>query len=686
MISRDPTYLGTVASVSGSSVSVHMAQSVASGLSIIEGRAYRVGQVAGFVRIPQGYQDLFGVVSQIGARAAPEVTDADKAESGRWMDVQLVGESIGGVFERGISQFPNVGDSVHITTESNLARIYGADDHGHIVIGSLSSSESIPAKLALDELITRHSAVLGSTGSGKSTTIASLLQAITAIPADSSGYPSARILMLDIHGEYRRALSDVATIFSVDPQFGEEQLLIPYWALNAADLLDFLTGGLDDGPRETAFIDKIFELKTLSYTATNFAGIDESSITVDTPLPFSLKKLWYDLIDVEIATFEGNDRDQSTLQIGGDAEEMVPPRYKPHAMGSKGPFRNQNAIGILRQLNLLRSRLLDPRFDFLLHPGPWEPNVNGCCQLDLDNLLAGWIGGEKPITILDLSGVPSAVLERLIGSILKIIYESLFWSREKSEGGVGRPLLVVMEEAHRYLSSSTNSLASDTVRRIAKEGRKYGVGAMVISQRPSEVDETILSQCGTFFALRLSNPTDRERVRGTLPDGLVGLLDVLPVLRTGEAVVMGEAAKLPMRCRITLPPKDRQPQSTDPEVSLQWSLPRRQEGYDRVVASWRGQQPRSVVDHRVIEQHNVEEQLEENLEAVMQRYSVASTNVASVGYDTETETLEVGFLNGAVYQYYNVPQNTYDEMMKASSKGKFLHAYIKNAFPYSRVE
>lgn len=612
MINRDPTYLGAVESVSGSSVRVHLAQSVASGLSIIEGRAYRIGQVAAFVRIPQGYQDLFGVISEVGAKAAPQTPSAGDVDTGRWMEVQLVGESIGGVFERGISQYPNVGDDVHIITESSLARIYGADDSGHVVIGSLSSAESIPAKLALDELITRHSAVLGSTGSGKSTTVASLLQAITATSVDGDGYPNSRILMLDIHGEYRKALSDVATIYSIDPQPEEEQLLIPYWALSASDLLDFLTGGLDDGPRETAFTDKIFELKTVSHATAGFAGVEESSITVDTPLPFSLKKLWYDLIDFEITTFEGPDRDQPTLLNKGDADALIAPKYKPHAMGAQGPFMNQQAVGIRRQLNLLRSRLLDRRYDFLLHPGSWEPDLDGRSHLDLDNLLAGWIGGEKSISILDLSGVPSVVLERLIGSILKIVYESLFWSREKSEGGIVRPLLIVMEEAHRYLSSGANGLASETVQRIAKEGRKYGVGAMIISQRPSEVNETILSQCGTFFALRLSNQIDRERVRGTLPDGLVGLLDVLPVLRTGEAIVMGEAAKLPMRCRVTLPPEERRPQSTDPEVSLQWSLRRRPEGYDRVVASWRAQRPHAIVDDPAIERQPVKDLSEDD--------------------------------------------------------------------------
>ena len=607
MISHDPTYLGTVASVSGSSISVHLAQSVASGLSIIEGHTYRIGQVASFVRIPQGYQNLFGVVSEVGAKAAPQATEADNDDTGRWMEVQLVGESVGGVFERGISQYPNVGDSVHIVTEGSLAHIYGADDLGHVVIGSLSSAESIPAKIAVDKLITRHSAVLGSTGAGKSTTIASLLQAITAVPADGGGYPSARILVLDIHGEYRKALSDVATIYSADPQSGEERLLIPYWALNTSDLLTFLTGGLDDGPRETAFNDKIFELKARVQDYMNFSGVEEGSITVDTPLPFSLKTLWYDLINFEITTLEGPNRDQPALEAEGDANALIANRYKPHGLGGRAPYLNPQAIGIRRQLNLLRSRLLDRRYDFLLHPGPWEPNLDGRSERDLDNLLTGWIGGEKSISILDLSAVPSAVLDRLIGSILKIVYESLFWSREKSEGGINRPLLIVMEEAHRYLSSGTDSLASEMVQRIAKEGRKYGVGAMIISQRPSEVDETILAQCGTFFALRLSNRTDRDHVRGTLPDGIVGLLDVLPVLRTGEAIVVGEATKLPMRCRITLPPEGRRPQSTDPEVSSQWSLARRPEGYDRVVASWRAQRPRAIVRDVGIDRESVED-------------------------------------------------------------------------------
>ena len=301
MLSRDPTYLGMIAAVSGAALNVHLAESVASGLSIFKGQTYKVGQVGSFVRVPQGYQDLFGVVSEVGANAVPENLDSVD-DTGRWMKVELVGEVVGGTFERGVSQYPNIGDSVHLAVEEHLRRLYDIRGHGHIVIGTLASAESIAAKVAINELVTRHSAVLGSTGSGKSTTIASLLRAITTSNPESEKYPNARVLLLDIHGEYSVPLADVAQVFSVEPQYDEERLFIPYWALDSDDLLDFLTGGLE-GNSETAFTDKIYQLKLASHGSQLFPGVDSGSITVDTPLPFSLKKLWYDLVDFEITTF-----------------------------------------------------------------------------------------------------------------------------------------------------------------------------------------------------------------------------------------------------------------------------------------------------------------------------------------------------------------------------------------------
>ena len=368
MLSRDPTFLGKIAAVSGAVLNVHLAQSVASGLSIINGQTYKVGQVGSFVRIPQGYQDLFGVVSEVGANAVPESIEP-VGDTGRWMRVELVGEIVGGTFERGISQYPNIGDFVHLAIEEHLRRVYDTGGRGHVAIGTLSSAESISARIVLNELVTRHSAVLGSTGSGKSTTVASLLRAVTTSLGGNQAYPSARVLMLDIHGEYSEPLADVAQVFSVEPQYDEERLFIPYWALDVGDLLDFLTGGLEDN-RETAFTDKIFELKMASHDGQCFPGVNSESITVDTPLPFSLKKLWYDLIDFETRTLEGPNRDQPTLQAEGNSDTLTPPTYKRHGMGAAGPFLNPQAAGIQRPLSLLRSRLLDRRYDFLLRPGP----------------------------------------------------------------------------------------------------------------------------------------------------------------------------------------------------------------------------------------------------------------------------------------------------------------------------
>jgi hypothetical protein len=591
----DPTFLGTVSAVSGASITVQLSESLASGLAIIDGHTYRVGQVGSFVRIPQGYQDLYGVVSEVGA-TAPKANSDDRApvETGRWMHVELAGEAIGNVFERGISQHPNINDTVHLVTETDLKRIYGNTGDDQVLIGNLSSAENIGVRLSLDNLVTRHSAILGSTGSGKSTTVASLLRSIVQPTETSGGSPGARILLLDIHGEYTAALSDIAQVFSATPQPGEDPLYVPYWALEAGELLDFVAGSLNDN-HATAFNDKIQDLKAERLAASPLAGLDPLSLTIDSPVPFSLKRLWYDLIDFETMTLIGALRDQPALEAIGDADSLKPPRYRPHAMGNVGPYLNQAAKGIRRQLNLLRSRLLDRRYDFILHPGPWEPDLTGNTSADLDKLLEGWLGHDRQITILDLSGVPSAVLVRLIGSILRIVYEALFWSREKTEGGVLRPLLVVMEEAHRYLSTESGDTASAVVKRIAKEGRKYGIGAMIVSQRPAEVDETILSQCGTIVALRLSNPVDRARVKGTLPDNLMGLMDLLPVLRTGEAIITGEAARLPVRCKITAPSIDHQPKSSDPEVSKSWAARRVAEGYDRVLASWRAQRTTATV-------------------------------------------------------------------------------------------
>ncbi len=600
---HDPTFLGRISAVTGASVTIKLAESLSSGIAVIGGRTYRVGQVGSFVRIPQGYQDLYGVVSEVGANAAPQGTDVE--ESARWMRIELVGETVAGQFERGLSQHPNINDSVHLVTELDLRAVYGGETEDQVAIGTLASSENVTVRLSIDHLLTRHCAVLGSTGSGKSTTVSSLLRSVLEPIDGGHDFPGARILLLDIHGEYSAALGDLARVFSAAPQPGERDLHVPFWALEANELTELMVGSLSEGAI-TAFTDKILELKARRLGSSALPGLEPNSLTIDSPVPFSLQQLWYELTDFETSTFAGPARDEPQLEKAGDAEALIPPVYKPHGMGAAGPFLNPYAKGIRRQLNQLRSRLLDRRYDFILRPGDWAPDSQGFAKKDLDDLLEEWLGSR--LTILDLSAVPSAVLTRLIASILRIIFEALYWSREKTEGGVLRPLLIVMEEAHRYLADGEESAATDVVKRIAKEGRKYGVGAMIVSQRPSEVDETILSQCGTTIALRLTNPSDRARVKATLPDNLAGLMDLLPVLRTGETIVTGEAARLPVRCRISVPGERQRPRSADPKVSEAWSLQRVSESYKRVVASWRAQRTTAVVQKVPIERQPVPEE------------------------------------------------------------------------------
>jgi DNA helicase HerA-like ATPase len=603
----DPTFLGMVQNVQGATVSVKLDENTVSGLAFIEGYSYRIGQLGSFVRIPLGYLDLFGVVSQVGAGAVPEKLTEVEPHGFRWITVQIVGE--GGRredFKRGVSQYPTIGDKVHLVTDQDLARIYGRHDApDYVSIGHLASAESIPALINVNKLVTRHCAVVGATGSGKSTTIAGLLASLS----DQVKYPSARIIIIDIHGEYASALKDRAAVFRINPSKDteEKRLYIPYWAMKFEELLPVTFGELDDSSRGTV-LEKITDLKLESIMNCPRKGISKDNLTVDTPVPFSINKLWFDLYRLMNATHtqaggqseitEALLTDESgNLVEKGDLMKVIPPKYKPQTLAKDQEkiYLSQSTLHINRQLEGLASKLRDPRYNFLFKPGPWFPKEHGVPEEDIHSLLEQWIGGEKAIVILDLSGIPNSILNNLIGVLLRIIFDVLFWARDLSEGGRERPLLLVLEEAHAYLGQGN---AAQAVKRIVKEGRKYGIGAMIVSQRPSEIDATILSQCGTIVAMRLANATDRSHVTGVVTDNLEGLLGMLPVLRTGEAIIVGEAVHIPMRTVIEPPPQNRRPDSRDPLVYDDrwpggWNRKREPSDYSEVAEVWRRQEPRS---------------------------------------------------------------------------------------------
>lgn len=576
----DPTRLGTVEDVSGPSVRIKLADGTETGLVFVQGEGYRVGQVGSFVRIPAGYSDLYGIVSQVGAGAAPAVDESDQNFGNRWLRVELVGEGgRGRKFDRGISQYPTIGDLAHVVTESDLAAIYApGEKRSYISIGQIASAESIPAYLDLNKLVTRHSALVGSTGSGKSTTVASLLNSL----AEPEAFPGTRIVLLDLHGEYAQAFGDQARVFRINAneEKGERSLHVPYWALTSEELMKISTGPLG-GDSLTYFLDAVTNMKRASKPAGKALEMATESTTADSPVPFCIQKLWYDLHALQYATHilpKGTPQSRDTWAVERDPEDnellgevmnVIRPKFKPHKNDKEDPekiFLSNKKDLMRRQTDTLEGKLKDKRLDFLFKPGPWSVSEDGSTVKDLNELLEDWIGGEKPITVLDLSGIPPSVLDDLVGAVLRILFDALFWGRNIKAGGRHRPLLFALEEAHTYLGKESKGSAAKAARRIAKEGRKYGVGLMLVSQRPSEIDPTILSQCGTMISMRLTNEADRSQIKACASDNLEGLFSMLSILRTGEALVVGEAVGLPMRALVTAPPKGRRPDSGDPMV------------------------------------------------------------------------------------------------------------------------
>lgn len=613
----NPAVIGSVRSISGINVSVQLYPSLNSTISYIYGNGYKVGQVGGFVKIPQGFVYLYGTIVQIGADAVPE-SMRDNANTGlRWMTVQLVGEGAKGQpFERGISQYPMIDDEVYIVTEDDLVNIYGRENGAEFVpVGTISGAENIPALVDINKLVTRHSCIVGSTGTGKSTTVAGLVNTLI----DSTVFPSSRIILIDIHGEYGKTFKSRANIFRITPENDtDKKLVVPFWAMSFDEFVSFAFGEIQDNDR-FPLSELILSLKklTIEKKPCMFSYLNKDDITVDTPVPFSLQRLFLYLyrsmfathtctgtgqkicaIDKdfdEAATTEAFVTNEDGSKMTGSIEPFILPKYKEQQQSKI--YLSAATMNLRRQLIALQAKMADPRFDFALKPEGFIPDTDGDVTNDVHSLLKLWMG-ENTLSIFDVSGVPSGILHDIIGILLRVMYDSMFWSRNLKQGGRKRPLLIVMEEAHNYLGSDNFSRASKVVRRLVKEGRKYGISAMVVSQRPSEIDPTILSQCGTTIALRLTNSNDRGIIANTVSDNLSNLVNMLPILKTGESIIVGEAVKMPMRAVITFPNKKNRPDSNDPIVASgekgkgAWNnaLDITDEEYQTIVKAWRLQQ------------------------------------------------------------------------------------------------
>lgn len=587
------TEIGEIISVSGNIITVQLSNSIKSNMPVIDGIVYRIGQIGSFLKVPLGYANLYGIVTQTGAAAIPdkikESIDQDytKHDNKQWLNMVLVGEQIGMKFDRGVSQSPTTGDNVHLVTINDLDIIYGGyDERNSITVGSISISESLNAKIDLNKMISRHCAILGSTGSGKSNSVGVILSAIA-----NKEFNSSRILVIDPHGEYNSVLKNNSNVYKIKSDDSEDskELFIPFWALPFEELMSIFSGNLSDQNKDY-FRTKVIEAKLKAIDA-NDINIDKVLVTADTPVPFSIKQLWFELDDFERQTYRERAKPETITNkiVIGDIERLISNEYEPASAGGGAPFLNNQAKGILSFLDTVRTKLKDSRYRFSFEPGDFTPDLSGKVKEDLSSLLFNWLGTKKTVTILDLSGIPSEIMTSISGTLLKIVYDALFWGQNLKIGGKEQPLLIVLEEAHNYLRSGEDSISSRAVQSIAKEGRKYGVGLLLITQRPSELDETVLSQCGTIIALRMNNSKDRSHIRSAIQDELQTMVDLLPSLRTGEAIISGEGVKIPSRVQFYK--LSNASKGTDPIVSEKWMEKKdiSVDDYNGLLTIWRNQ-------------------------------------------------------------------------------------------------
>lgn len=562
----DVTYLGRIIKVDSSSVEVEISEDIPSSSPIINGKVYKLGQIGTFVKVVAGNILTFGLVESVSNTPSNINSDTVVNKGSRYLSVQLIGEKVGNKkFEKGIGLYPTINDEVHIVTDEDLFDLYGKTDdteNGLLAIGKHASSDNLDVYLDIHKLVLRHSAILGSTGSGKSNSVVAILKQI------GTQMHNSRMLLIDPHGEYASAFPE-AKVFRIGDE--KSPLYIPFWLMNFDELMYFLVGAKssdDQKPEYRRFREIITQAKKMNCHL-KAGDVNPNYITADSQSPFNIRKIWYDINREINATYQIADASKQTsenecLVREGIPEKLEPAEFEPYAMSNQAPYRSRKQEMYSYEKKLL-ARLKDSRYDFMFYPGEYKDENS---PKDLHNLLLDWIGGDERLAILDLSNVPFEVMDITVGLITRFVYDSMFWGRNEPNTGRNRPLLIAYEEAHSYLGKNETIYARNAVEKIFKEGRKFGLGAVVISQRPSELSETILAQVGTFIALRLTNSSDQSIVKSMAPDNMNSLISLLPSLRIGEAVIVGEAINIPTRVR--LPLQSPRPDSSDPELVSAW--------------------------------------------------------------------------------------------------------------------
>lgn len=584
----DELRIGQVVEVSGVSIKVEISNTISELTRTYEGRVYPIGQIGSMVKIHYGRKIIFGIITMLRMRSEelievgqPVGSDSDQ----RLMEVQLLAEGDWTPskrhlnFKRGIKTYPLPQQGVYLLTNEETGLVYRSaegESPGEfsplVPFAVYSSTESTKCRANINKMFGMHCAVLGSTGSGKSGTVAAIIHSILEHKIDDKEI-SPQIVIIDPHGEYGAAFEGRSICFRAydisDGGDGQVVIKLPYWLMSKDEFTNLVIGKTEFSATSQHNVIQ----KALSHARMVAAGIiKKSPDKFGDDLPnFDQQTLCDGHRDLEILEFDiDKPRPFSLDEFENHIKYVQGGRYSKskHESNSASELSKLSIPSILDKLSVLRK---DSRLAFMM--GEWRDQEE---QLELHEIINQFVGAKEAhnqhARIIDISGLPNEVAGPLTGLIARILFQyKLFQNQAEKEKD---PLLLVCEEAHRYVpdkGEAQYAVAQQAIRRIAKEGRKYGIGLMLVSQRPADVDSTVISQCGTWVVLRLTNSADQQHVARFLPDGLSGMVSALPVLSQQEAIFVGEGAALPSRIKIDDLPKGKLPRSNTIPFAQGWA-------------------------------------------------------------------------------------------------------------------
>lgn len=549
--------IGTIIEVDGTHIIAELDSGINELTRIYGGIIYPIGQFGSLIKIHFGSKIVFGYVDRLRMKSEYEREKgiiSTSNQNNRIIEVDLFGEGEWEyyseinewklIFERGVTRFPLPQQKIYLTPQFEFKYIYGEKKGAIISLGEHVSLGSLPCYADMNELLGKHTAILGSTGSGKSGTVAALIHSILEhgmMESHPKWHP--QIVIFDPHNEYGQAFPNHVRLCS-----DECTLSLPYWLFNLEETTSLFIGKTEEAATSQANIIKN-ALLNARLEGSKKIGLSFDDFNVDSPIPYQLGN------SSGLDEFGKRNGILDTLGFIGEVNNQRPNNQnrKDHEVFNK----------IIKKVESL-SR--DSRLKFMMEN--WDGNED---QLPI--IMEQFLGASDPIRIVDLSGIPNEVAGTVSSAISRMLFSIKLWqSREERENN---PILLVCEEAHRYVPNrgeAQYAAAQDAIRKLAKEGRKYGIGLILVSQRPSELETTVLSQCNSWIVMRITNEVDRNYVQGILPDSLAGLTKVLSSLRRREAIFVGQATALPSRIMIRNLIKEGKnlPRSQDINFELGW--------------------------------------------------------------------------------------------------------------------